>query len=714
MAKLEGLFLDTSHENLNSTTEEQQTLERSSDDGSDPMTLEGTLYYRKGGRGKKVFAWKRLYVVLDMADGGSVSCFKIKKDDTNMLRKMYTSLNRGMGNGSDGDAPAGAPSRQEDVVLYFPTDINWIVKDVQHDSKCFAIEIPTTEDAQENDQEEEDDDDEASAVSATSSFAGQEMEDSLAPLAEETSVMGETALESHLADSLLEDLTDARSKSKKRLRFYFKCVRSGNEKALWLRAFSKCDRMSDVPSRKGKVRGTIAKALSGNVRIRSETSAAFASETRQLERMFGNHQVLATTNENSPGKSPGGKEFRVVPTYAYPHRWMTAAELDEEMVMPSSHFHDLRMPSKRGEEIGTLKVEVLQCLGLPKLDRASETDAVVYLVCGAYAFATDVIMDCASPMWLRKARRACIFPIFHGYARLFAGVFDHDGPGSKDDFAGRVALDLSRLRPGCTYDVTLPLRMSAHVYSRRKRGSIRLRFQLDWKSERAALLSYIPKKISAPKNLKPSEDVTIMCTDETAFRNVAITVHGAHLPGRFSPKQFKALLREVNFTRKMVIMTLRKLVRNTVVWKNPAVSLFVFVGWMHCVYKNQFSLAPVYLVSFVLIQLMRNYAKYGMDGSIQLGFVPVSYEEMLYALLKGSDGDAHCFEQLQLQGVSSRRSFHGEGDVLSSEGGDYVVQTHKPMGKPFLRSLGFLESEEAFECFKGNGRTAGVSIFEWH
>jgi hypothetical protein len=170
----------------------------------------------------------------------------------------------------------------------------------------------------------------------------------------------------------------------------------------------------------------------------------------------------------------------VFPMYAYPNRWMTERELHAEMLKPSETFHDLRMTGIiKQKEIGALKVEVLECVCLPTLDLTTETDAVVYLVIGSYAFATDVIWNRVNPKWLPKSRRACVFPIYHAYARLFVGVFDDDGRNEKDDFAGRVVIALSQLRPRSTYDVTLPLRLSSQVYSRKPRGSVRLRFSLE-------------------------------------------------------------------------------------------------------------------------------------------------------------------------------------------------------------------------------------------
>ena len=77
---------------------------------------------------------------------------------------------------------------------------------------------------------------------------------------------------------------------------------------------------------------------------------------------------------------------------------------------------------------------------LPNLDRFSLTDAVAYVVCGPYAFATDIVDSAIHPSWPAKSRRACIFPIFYAYQSLYIGVFDNDGPNSNDDFAGRVVV----------------------------------------------------------------------------------------------------------------------------------------------------------------------------------------------------------------------------------------------------------------------------------
>jgi hypothetical protein len=130
----------------------------------------------------------------------------------------------------------------------------------------------------------------------------------------------------------------------------------------------------------------------------------------------------------------------------------------------------------------------------------------------------------ANPMWLSKMRRACIFPLFEGYANVYIGVFAHSqNSGHKELFIGRIVLDVARLRQGSTYDVTLPLRKSNVVYSREQRGAIRVRFHLSWFDERKAILSYLPIKKAS------FQHVTVRCVDNKAFQNVACVVHGMNI-----------------------------------------------------------------------------------------------------------------------------------------------------------------------------------------
>jgi hypothetical protein len=339
------------------------------------------------------------------------------------------------------------------------------------------------------------------------------------------------------------------------------------------------------------------------------------------------------------------ERFKVVPDYAYPNTRMNRAELRLEMNKKSSYLHDLGIPEEK-QTVGQLTVEILQCFGIPKPDLLRETSAFCVLVCGSHAFKTDVMPPVANPMWLSKMRRACTFPIHNAYARLYIGVFGQGQNEKKDGFAGRIVIDISRLRPNCTYDVTIPLRQSTHIYSREQRGAIRLRFHLNWISERGAILSYLPRKV--PK-IEPIESVSIQCCDTKSFQNVARVVHGIDMPGKFSLKQMKSIVREINFTRIHILRYMRKNeLRNTIQWKYPIISGFVFFAWMHCVYMGSIKFVPGHLVTFLLMHLWKNYAYYALDSPVQNGFLAPTWEEMFSALLLGT-GDRKYIEPLEME-----------------------------------------------------------------
>lgn len=698
----------------------------------EPVSLEGFLQCRMGkSSGHSSLIWKRKFVYFSFADGGSITVYKDspnfdvnKIEDSGVLRSVYNKLSRN-----------GVHKGHRNVDYDITPDLPWIAKDVERDSATFVVEIPTSDDdilsiddvsvsattvkstgtvtilrhddlelESDDDDDKSEDDDSVRGYLITSSTAD----------CDDSGVVDYNEMQKHESFSedggktgsrhdLRKEMATAKTKGKP-LRIYFRCEKGSNEKALWLRAFATFGRLSSEYRKQRGIINALTAPLhlnSSNARIRSKENAFLARDTRNLD--------LTDSPEDAPeaditsveqlvlGKNPTlarDKEFRVIPAYAYPHRWMTLSEMREEMVLSSEHFHDLRVPDCTGKVIGSLKVEVLQCLGLPKLDRARETDAVVYLVCGEYSFCTDVIPNRQNPMWLRKSRRACNIPIFHGYASLYVGVFDYEPKKAKDEFAGRVEINLSKLRPGSVYDVTLPLRLSKHVYSRRKRGAIRLRFSLNWKSERDVLMSYIPRKIRIPlpQNTTFRHDVSVRCTDPKAFRNIAITVHGSHLPGRFTFVQMRAAIREINFTRKYVLTSIRQNFGELRRWQHPALSAYVFFSWMHCIYANQFSLAPAYTVLFFLIILMCNYMKYNTDEPGQDGFIPPSWEEMFMALLRGHEPGCRNIEPLELIprkcNVKKKSS-----NSINEKFGDVNVSTHTPKGKDFMKFLGLIPTK---------------------
>jgi hypothetical protein len=334
------------------------------------------------------------------------------------------------------------------------------------------------------------------------------------------------------------------------------------------------------------------------------------------------------------GANPLNERFKVMPDDAYPNTMFNREELRTEMNKKSAYFHDLRVPTKKGSELGQLRLEILQCFGIPTSSVIRETPAYCVAVCGSNAFKTDVMPPVANPIWLCKMRRACLFPIFHAYARLYLGVFDNSAEGSNSDFAGRIVIDIARLRAGCTYDITLPLRVSSHIFSREQRGAIRIRVHLIWSSERSAIMSYIPK--TKPK-FGVNDSITVNCLDDRSFRNVAHVVHGTHMPGRFSMTLLKSTIREINFTRVHVMRYIRKRELYYLInWQYPFISGFVFIAWMHSIYANSVRYVPGHVITFLLLHLWKNYVYYCMNSSLQNGFMAPTFEELFNALLRGS------------------------------------------------------------------------------
>ena len=701
------------------------------DDITNSMSLDGYLYCRKGrSSGHSTLLSRKRFVSLSFDNGGSLKVFKEfpavggvmteSHPSSSMLQTVYSKLHRGLSH-------AMAVRRMDGIDMYIPAEVAWVAKDVENDQSSFAIEIPSGPSTLAHLDGLISVDDEGDDVGGGEPMEVETQHDESEGVDNglvrhqpyEASVISTLSEERELFVHDLRDEVRHAQQRGKPFRVYFRCSKGSREKALWLKAFSKLGRLSrDIRKKKTFFRAITAPLYGHHNkqrgRTRRESEIMLAREVRDLD-LSDPHdaisvdQALTLTNDVERLIKGGGsrrlnrdREYRVLPSYAYPHRWMTRREMNEEMILGSDTFHDLRVSDCPQKEIGSLRVEVLQCINLPKLDRTSDTDAVVYLVCGSYAFATDVIPNRANPIWLRKSRRACDFPLFHGYARLYVGVFDDERRREKDDFAGRVVIDLARLRPNSTYDVTLPLRLSTHVYSRRKRGAIRLRFTLTWKSERDALLSYIPRKlrIPLPQNSKPNYSVTVNCSDQKAFRNIAITVHGAHLPGRFTFHQMRASIRELNFTRRYVISSIVQGFRDTRHWKHPAISAFIFFAWMHSIYANAFSLVPAYAVMCFVLYLMRNYVKYGIELPQHSGFIPPSWEEMLMALARGGDPDYQAIETLELGHRPAAQSRRNE--TLATSNGvigqrDYKALTHKPQGMLFFRALGFTRDPDAEE-----------------
>lgn len=379
------------------------------------------------------------------------------------------------------------------------------------------------------------------------------------------------------------------------------------------------------------------------------------------------------------GSRGGKRKFRVKPFHAFGGEavYMTEEDIYADSLSPTRQYEFLQSYLKPSSKlalrypvpdaakrmwgsphddgrIGAMRVEVLGCISLAR----QKPDVCVYAVCGDAAFATDVIAGYRSPMWPAAARRGAVFPLMHGYAKLYLAVFDVKARKNKDNdvFCGRLVLDVATLRPDTEYDITFPLRASSFVYDRKARGVVRLRFALHWFNERAPVWSYWKK----PKSLALSSPLhgglpTIPCADPKTFRNVAVTVYGQDLPGKYTKNAFRATMREFNLYQQNIRHMVKILILNAVMYENPLVSLYLFAAGMHCCWNSSIQLLPPYFVGYILILFIQNHQHYIDETKYNLGYKPLSLWEVARGFFFHFRPELPNFATILLQKRTKRR-----------------------------------------------------------
>jgi len=384
------------------------------------------------------------------------------------------------------------------------------------------------------------------------------------------------------------------------------------------------------------------------------------------------------------GKRGGKRKFRVRPYHCFDEPcYMTEEDIYSDSLKPSKDFDFLQSylePSFRlscdrdvPEEvsnvwgspeddgrIGAFRVEVLGCISLGR----TKPDVCVYVVCGDSVFTTDVLTGYRSPMWPHNSKRAAVFPIHHAYAKVYVSVFDvRVRKNSENDvFCGRVVLDVAALRPDTDYDVTLPLRYSSFIYDRKPRGVIRIRFGLHWFNERAAVVSYLksPKSMARGCPLVHGQP-TIPCADPKTFRNLAVTVYGHDLPGKYSRDAFRATMREFNLYQQNVRQMVKILVLDAVMYEKPLVSLYLFVAGMHCALSSSVQMVPPFFVGYLLILLVLNHQHFVQRTSYNLGYKPLTLLEIAKGFFLHYKPETPNFNQIFLQKRTKQRRMKSKG-----------------------------------------------------
>jgi len=386
-------------------------------------------------------------------------------------------------------------------------------------------------------------------------------------------------------------------------------------------------------------------------------------KTKIPSKSFTHVRVTSDASQHSTEECIIKDFVQIKPYHAYPEGFqMSASELYQETMRKSTNFEVLTS-SQTEKQIGCLDVEVLSCIGLPQT-RRSKPNSIAYLVCGDVAFATDIITNSSSPQWPARSKRAATIPLFHAFARLYTGIFSVTDKDN-DDFTGRNVIDIATLRPNTYYDVTLPLRTSNLVYDRSPRGAVRLRFRLKENENRAFLLSYIPLNMKQMKQImdKSIDNVTIPCADSKTIHNVAYTIYGKDLPGKYSKSAFRATNRELNLYKFNLPIVSKRILTDLMRYEKPNVSFYTFIGWMSIVHYKAYEFFPSFLVSILLFLHVNNYHDVISTSKVQKGFEPPTLTEMLSILLWGSQINKNETKQPQLQCSSQKDYIKTVGDL---------------------------------------------------
>jgi hypothetical protein len=149
----------------------------------------------------------------------------------------------------------------------------------------------------------------------------------------------------------------------------------------------------------------------------------------------------------------------------------------------------------------------------------------------------------------------------------------------------------------------------------------------------------------------------IPCADPKTFRNVAVTVYGQDLPGKYSRNAFRATMREFNLYQQNLRLLVKVLVLDAMLYEKPKMSLYLFCGAMYCVFFNSVRMVPAIFVGYLLILFVENYFYFVEDNEFHLGYKPLTVEEIFKALVLNSDGpaDPGALEPISVKKRTKRR-----------------------------------------------------------
>jgi len=235
-----------------------------------------------------------------------------------------------------------------------------------------------------------------------------------------------------------------------------------------------------------------------------------------------------------------------------------------------------------GGKIGELRVEVLEAEHLPRLVQLGRVDPYVLVVFESFAGRTSGHSNDRNPQWGIESPRAFRFPVSCPYSLLHIAVMDDDR--GTDDPVGRVVVDLGQLCQRTVYDGWWPLQYGIRKRHAHKRGLLRLRLSVAWRSDRIRLLSFF----------KPPPTFVVPFIKSTWMKESQFALRGRRDPTRFKWSLFKSYCHEM----EVIVDGFLQVISKYVFWEYPVASAVVLIMYQIIV-MNPFML-PAALFLFLL------------------------------------------------------------------------------------------------------------------
>lgn len=294
---------------------------------------------------------------------------------------------------------------------------------------------------------------------------------------------------------------------------------------------------------------------------------------------------------------------------------------------PSDTWTDVHRDGRHAassKRIGVVEIEVLQAGGWTRAmmgDAFSAEDVFVMVVCDGCVGVTCTKDDCVAPAWGSQERRAFRLPVYDAAATLSLACFNER---TKEDWPiGRCAVALRSFAPNTVYDCWLPLvladtageklanqaralvasaplatQASMHQTQAESRGSIHVRFKVDWTDGGvSACRSALADVLYAPVRAPVATPATL--SGQRVRENVRFALFGEGgcpsdaLNEPFATQKIRGHAREAVADVLNAVASAHAALLALIRYERPLRSLLALCAWASCVRRPVRSIAWV-------------------------------------------------------------------------------------------------------------------------